>query len=34
MDGGGSGVVDFGRFLTGFFVVAGIGTSAIELDLM
>jgi Vacuolar protein sorting 55 len=25
MDGGGAGVVDLGRFLTGFFVVMGIG---------
>jgi hypothetical protein len=27
MDGGGTGVIDFGRFLTGFFVVMGIGGS-------
>jgi hypothetical protein len=25
MENGGSGVVDFGRFLTGFLVVMGIG---------
>lgn len=25
MESGGNGVVDFGRFLTGFFVVMGIG---------
>lgn len=28
MESGGSGVVDFGRFLTGFLVVMGIGMSA------
>jgi hypothetical protein len=27
MDGGGTGVIDLGRFLTGFFVVMGIGGS-------
>jgi hypothetical protein len=27
MESGGSGIVDFGRFLTGFFVVMGIGTT-------
>jgi hypothetical protein len=27
MDSGGSGVVDFGRFLTGFLVIMGIGMS-------
>jgi hypothetical protein len=27
MESHGNGVVDFGRFLTGFFVVMGIGTS-------
>lgn len=27
MEGGGSGIVDFGRFLTGFFVVMGVGES-------
>lgn len=27
MDGAGAGVVDLGRFLTGFFVVMGIGMS-------
>lgn len=26
MESHGNGVVDFGRFLTGFFVVMGIGT--------
>jgi hypothetical protein len=25
MDGAGTGIVDLGRFLTGFFVVMGIG---------
>jgi hypothetical protein len=28
MESGGSGVVDFGRFLTGFLVVMGIGMSS------
>jgi hypothetical protein len=28
MESGGSGVVDFGRFSTGFLVVMGIGTSS------
>ena len=34
MESSGSGVVDFGRFLTGFFVVMGIGESypAIEME--
>lgn len=32
MESGGNGIVDFGRFLTGFFVVMGIGTSGQALD--
>ena len=31
MDGGGTGVIDLGRFLTGFFVVMGIGGSLFAL---
>jgi hypothetical protein len=30
MESTGNGVVDFGRFLTGFFVVMGIGKSISE----
>jgi len=29
MDGGGTGIVDLGRFLTGFFVVMGIALPAV-----
>jgi hypothetical protein len=30
MDGSGAGLVDLGRFLTGFFVVMGIGTFKLD----
>ena len=30
MESSGSGVIDLGRFLTGFFVVMGIGTYGLE----
>lgn len=33
MESGGSGIVDFGRFLTGFFVVMGAGMFDISLAL-
>jgi hypothetical protein len=29
MESGGSGVVDFGRFMTGFLVVMGIGMASL-----
>lgn len=30
MESSGSGVIDFGRFLTGFFVVMGVGTYSLD----
>jgi hypothetical protein len=32
MESSGSGVIDFGRFLTGFFVVMGIGECSFVAD--